>query len=204
MTTPVALLALLAYYINYTSYNGWQPGECKRRLNWQVLLNGASCKAGYCRQIFNETLKLVSAGKCLFFSFSCLFFLFVVYPIQFGFVIILTGWCKNDITPLLTHWSYVFLSLTHRFVVGIVHILQVTFLDLSNCLTTPVAVLVLRMKGNMLYKSSKPWRFNSNAYYIDYTSYNGWQPGECKHMFNWQVLLNRAINRADYIRPDVV
>ena len=24
------------------------------------------------------------------------------------------GWCKKDITPLLTHWSYIFLALTHR------------------------------------------------------------------------------------------
>ena len=24
------------------------------------------------------------------------------------------GWCNKDITPLLTHWSYVFLALTHR------------------------------------------------------------------------------------------
>ena len=23
------------------------------------------------------------------------------------------GWCKKDVTPLLTHWSYVFLALTH-------------------------------------------------------------------------------------------
>ena len=26
------------------------------------------------------------------------------------------GWCKKDVTPLLTHWSYVFLALTHRYV----------------------------------------------------------------------------------------
>ena len=25
------------------------------------------------------------------------------------------GLCKKDITPLLTHWSYVFLELTHRY-----------------------------------------------------------------------------------------
>ena len=24
--------------------------------------------------------------------------------------------CKKDVTPLLTHWSYVFLALTHRLV----------------------------------------------------------------------------------------
>ena len=24
------------------------------------------------------------------------------------------GWCKKDITPLLTHWSYAFLAITHR------------------------------------------------------------------------------------------
>ena len=26
--------------------------------------------------------------------------------------------CKKDVTPLLTHWSYVFLTLTHRYVVN--------------------------------------------------------------------------------------
>ena len=26
------------------------------------------------------------------------------------------GQCKKDVTPLLTHWSYVFLALTHRYV----------------------------------------------------------------------------------------
>ena len=25
------------------------------------------------------------------------------------------GLCKKDVTPLLSHWSYVFLSLTHRY-----------------------------------------------------------------------------------------
>ena len=25
------------------------------------------------------------------------------------------GWCKKEVTPLLTHWSYVFLALTHRY-----------------------------------------------------------------------------------------
>ena len=24
------------------------------------------------------------------------------------------GWCKKDVTPLLAHWSYVFLALTHQ------------------------------------------------------------------------------------------
>ena len=28
---------------------------------------------------------------------------------------ILMGYCKKDVTPLLTHWSYVFLTLTHRY-----------------------------------------------------------------------------------------
>ena len=25
------------------------------------------------------------------------------------------GWCKKDITPLLTHGSYIFLALTHQY-----------------------------------------------------------------------------------------
>ena len=28
------------------------------------------------------------------------------------------GWCKKDVTPLLTHWSYVFLALTHGYVIS--------------------------------------------------------------------------------------
>ena len=32
-----------------------------------------------------------------------------------SFQLILLGECKKDITPLLTHWSYVFLALTHRY-----------------------------------------------------------------------------------------
>ena len=28
---------------------------------------------------------------------------------------ILMGWCKKEVTPLLKHWSYIFLALTHRY-----------------------------------------------------------------------------------------
>ena len=30
-------------------------------------------------------------------------------------VVISMGLCKKDVTPLLTHWSYIFLALTHRY-----------------------------------------------------------------------------------------
>ena len=30
-------------------------------------------------------------------------------------MMLLMGYCKKDVTPLLTHWSYVFLALTHRY-----------------------------------------------------------------------------------------
>ena len=26
------------------------------------------------------------------------------------------GWCKKDVTPLLTHWRYIFLALTHQYI----------------------------------------------------------------------------------------
>ena len=32
---------------------------------------------------------------------------------------ILMGWCKKDLTPMLTHWSYVFLALTHWYAMSI-------------------------------------------------------------------------------------
>ena len=38
---------------------------------------------------------------------------------RYGFRIplpISLGYCKKDVTPLLTHWSYVFLALTHRYI----------------------------------------------------------------------------------------
>ena len=31
------------------------------------------------------------------------------------------GLCKKDITPLLTHWSYVFRALTHQYLMSVVH-----------------------------------------------------------------------------------
>ena len=31
------------------------------------------------------------------------------------YIFILMGWWKKDVTPLLTHWSYVFLALSHQF-----------------------------------------------------------------------------------------
>ena len=37
------------------------------------------------------------------FAITC-----IVYPISMG-------WCKKDVTPLLTHWSYIFLAPTHRY-----------------------------------------------------------------------------------------
>ena len=39
----------------------------------------------------------------------------IVTFLGFQFNIISMDSCKKDVTPLLTHWSYVFLALTHRF-----------------------------------------------------------------------------------------
>ena len=39
---------------------------------------------------------------------------FLRRPTEKTFTIISMGLCKKDITPVLTHWSYVFLALTHR------------------------------------------------------------------------------------------
>ena len=54
--------------------------------------------------------------KCCSKFLSCLFCGFVsIWQICF----ISMGQCKKDVTPLLTHWSYIFLALTHRYVVQI-------------------------------------------------------------------------------------
>ena len=39
------------------------------------------------------------------------------------------GWCKKDVTPLLTQWSYIFLALTHR---SYAFIISSMIADLSN------------------------------------------------------------------------
>ena len=36
-------------------------------------------------------------------------------PFHKQLVSIKMGYCKKDVTPLLTHWSYIFLALTHRY-----------------------------------------------------------------------------------------
>ena len=35
-------------------------------------------------------------------------------------------WCKKDVTPLLTHWSYVFLALTHRCMLSTTRLVTLT------------------------------------------------------------------------------
>ena len=40
------------------------------------------------------------------------------------------GYCKKDVTPLLLHWSYVFLALTHRYVVWHCELFNVLWLCL--------------------------------------------------------------------------
>ena len=44
------------------------------------------------------------------------------------------GWCKKDVTPLLMHWSYVFVVLTHRLPNSTKHTAwtQCLFLDLYS------------------------------------------------------------------------
>ena len=45
------------------------------------------------------------------------------------------GWCKKDVTPLLMHWSYVFLALTHRHDLMVRCFMSVEALLLSNQIT---------------------------------------------------------------------
>ena len=42
------------------------------------------------------------------------------------------GWCKKDVTPLLTHWSYVFLALTHRYAVHVPCILGIYSMPMAS------------------------------------------------------------------------
>ena len=47
-----------------------------------------------------------------------------------GTQIISMAWCKIDVTPLLTHWSYVSLTLTYRHVANDIH--QTSYYGQSN------------------------------------------------------------------------
>ena len=52
------------------------------------------------------------------------------------------GLCKKDITPLLTHWSYVFLALTHRYD----HLIQEK--SFENVICNMLAILFRPQCGN--------------------------------------------------------
>ena len=43
-----------------------------------------------------------------------------ILTITLAYYKVLMGLCKKDVTPLLTHWSYIFLPLTHRNTIDIV------------------------------------------------------------------------------------
>ena len=49
------------------------------------------------------------------------------------------GQCKKDVTPLLAHWSYIFLAPTHRYNVIVLvnmslHVIHHVFCGIQNCL----------------------------------------------------------------------
>ena len=86
---------------------------------------------------------------------KCLFFL--LHPVKathgdrfmsFSYFISIT-WCKKDITPLLAHWSYVFLALSHRIVRWqcIVHVHNAVFL----CGVTPKITNLWCMSRNFQF-----------------------------------------------------
>ena len=49
------------------------------------------------------------------------------------------GKCKKDVTPLLTHWSYVFLALTHRYVLLVAKYFHIN-INGATAITTCITV----------------------------------------------------------------
>ena len=68
------------------------------------------------------------------------------------------GLCKKDATPLLTHWSYVSLALTHRFV--FIHTSSTELTDSASELE-PVSTSYSSSKGGS--ESSSSWSASENA-----------------------------------------
>ena len=88
MPSELVIAIFGANTINITSYNAIHDSV---RQTWIKILTYT--------QIYIE-MQLdtdVHVHTCQVLLFSCIYM----------------GWCKKDVTPLLTHWSYVFLALTH-------------------------------------------------------------------------------------------
>ena len=68
-----------------------------------------------------EDIFIVIACKCLGFfdhelNFKCSFFTCIIIANKEDLIIaISTDLCKRDVTPLLTHWSYISFALSHRY-----------------------------------------------------------------------------------------
>ena len=75
------------------------------------------------------------------------------------------GKCKKDITPLLTHWSYVFLALTHRN--GVDYLLVVCHLT-SICWDKMDIVSINLLKEPL---TQVPWKDPTQRFWITCSSF---------------------------------
>ena len=73
----------------------------------------------------------------------------------------LDGLCKKNVTPLLTHWCYVFLAWTHQSILD----KMVSFLVETHCLWTNVPDLFLGISA-IVSKLRSSDDFNINVYII--------------------------------------
>ena len=62
------------------------------------------------------------------------------------------GWCKKDVTPLLTHWSYVFLALTHGYE-RCRHSFDI-FLHVQGCQTSEKSIIFAQHSWLFSFKTS--------------------------------------------------
>ena len=68
--------------------------------------------------IQNEQQLVGDNLKCIILTKKKVLFQISLKLVPHGSIDNTMGYCKKDITPLLTHWSYVFLALTHRIILS--------------------------------------------------------------------------------------
>ena len=125
------------------------------------------------------------------------------------------GWCKEDVTPLLTHWSCVFLALTHRY--GITRPQGVNFILSILANWTVVLIMVMMMimvKPIICLIVAKIWyrqswvRFiimmivcPSVVKYKDSFYQTAGQWSDCVHDIQWAIILWWPFLELLYQRP---
>ena len=67
------------------------------------------------------------------------------------------GWCKKDVTPLLLHWSYFFLALTHQYACFVFNSKRISYYTHMLCMYDENSNLVLFYETFVMYSIGSIW-----------------------------------------------